>query len=374
MKLGGNRESFIIFSCCAILVSIPRVCVMKLWSIESSDPLTLSSPFLYGCAMKSLLIINSMILAAMRAKAGLVFVLLSAGAAFAEDVRPNVLDPSYRHDRFGTLPSDIVREFRAFTTSFDSDDDDDADGRPNILGIPHWVAQEVRRAERAPESSNRPQKWFSDAALSDRRIAPVDASYAYSAEFRRRNPNWFDRGHLAQKYLAERLGPDAAWNTHTVLNAVPQRSRFNSGIWLDLECKTGAWANRFNTIWIISGPVFISGRPTQWIGEKSRNEVPVAVPEALFKVIVRDRSERPGIEVLAFVYPQDHPSYRKRPWDHKPWLTSLEQVERLTGLTFLAHLPISEQKALKHGRAEEIWPHAKDDFDPGCKAFAKDSG
>lgn len=39
------------------------------------------------------------------------------------------------------------------------------------------------------------------------------------------------------KYHAERISPEAARNTHTMLNAVPQRAEFNSGIWQDLECR-----------------------------------------------------------------------------------------------------------------------------------------
>ena len=300
-------------------------------------------------------------------------VLWFSAHAYAQEPRPNVLDPSYRHDRYGTEPKDIMREFRAFITSFDSDDDDDGDGEPDILAIPHWVAQEVRRAEQAPESNQRPQKWFSDKELVERGLAPTDASYAYSKTFRDKNPNWFDRGHLAQKYLAERMGADAAWNTHTVLNAVPQRSRFNSGIWLDMECKTGAWANRFGVVWIVTGPIFLSGAPNRWIGETSKGELPVAVPDALFKIVIREIPESPSIDVLAFVYPQDHPSYAKRPWNHAAWLTTVDKIERLTGLDFLATLPKEAQQKLERRKAKTLWPYKAGDFDPGCKSFAKDS-
>ena len=64
----------------------------------------------------------------------------------AAELRPVVLHPGYRHDRFDTQPKDIVRHFRAFTSSFDSDDDDNGDSRGDRWAIPEWVAYELRRA------------------------------------------------------------------------------------------------------------------------------------------------------------------------------------------------------------------------------------
>ena len=104
-------------------------------------------------------------------------------------MRPNILDPTYSHDKFGTKPLDILREFRGFIVSFDSDDDDDGDEIGDVLGVPHYVAHEIRRAYSAPESNHRPSKWFSDAALVEAGVAPNDASYAYSQSFRNQHPN-----------------------------------------------------------------------------------------------------------------------------------------------------------------------------------------
>lgn len=86
------------------------------------------------------------------------------------------------------------------------------------------------------------------------------------------------------KYHAERIGPEAGRETHTLLNAVPQRAQFNSGIWLDLECQTGAWANEFGVVWVVAGPVFYEDGPKAWIGEREKGEQLAAVPAALFNV------------------------------------------------------------------------------------------
>lgn len=204
-------------------------------------------------------------------------------------------------------PVDIELCFPAYVSSFDGDDDDDDDGEPDLLRVPHWVAQWVKPAGRAVESNKRPSNWYTVPALNDQDIAPTDASYQFSQSFRRSHPNWYDRGHLAQKYLTERFGEEAGRFSHSVANAVPQRSRFNSHPWLELECRTGAWANRYRGLWVVTGPVFLNSKPTAWLTEPGRRgALPVAIPDALFKVVVRKRSDR--LDWLAFLYPQDSPS------------------------------------------------------------------
>jgi hypothetical protein len=111
----------------------------------------------------------------MRYVVALFFALLWAETA-AESLQPNVLDPAYNHDRFVTKPSDVARQFRAFAVSFDSD----GDGEPNRLGIPHWVAYQVNRATRAPESKARPTSWFTDEEPAARR--PVLVRHAQTRE------------------------------------------------------------------------------------------------------------------------------------------------------------------------------------------------
>ena len=51
----------------------------------------------------------------------------------------------YEHDKWGISPTDHVFKFRAYTTSFDGDDDNDGDGIPDKWGIPEWVSFEVQK-------------------------------------------------------------------------------------------------------------------------------------------------------------------------------------------------------------------------------------
>ena len=188
----------------------------------------------------------------------------------------------YDHDRFAPKP-DILRVFRGFVVSFDSKDDDDGVSGGDLLRVPHWVSQELRRWE-PPKAlqddagawcldtlRNRP-KWFTDKDLFETGVAPNDDSYRSSG---------FDRGHMAMKLLVERLGQNAAYNTHTVLNAIPQRPKFNQGIWQNLEFLTGAWAQKYKKVWVIQGPVFYKKTTLAWIGGEGERKV--AAPDAAFK-------------------------------------------------------------------------------------------
>ena len=272
---------------------------------------------------------------------------------------------AYEHDRFSTQPVDHLRQFQAFVSSFDGADDDTGDGIPDTLGIPQWVAYEMRRHEGEIESGKRPSTWSTDKELAAAGLAPTDDTYRYSREFRSAHPNWYVRGHLAMKYHAERISPDAARNTHTVLNAVPQRGEFNSGIWQDLECRTGAWANQYGAVWIVTGPVFYEGKPKEWIGEPEKGERGVAVPDALFKVVVKESEGLEGVDVLGFVYPQEDAAYERGPYAHERYLASVDSIEGLTGLDLLAGVSERGQREVESVRPERVWPVGEGDFTEG---------
>ena len=243
------------------------------------------------------------------------------------------------------------------------------DTKPKYLGVPHWVAHHVKKAADSPESGERPNTWFTIFDLADKGIAPISDSYAFSSAFRKQHKNWYDRGHLAQKYLAERLGHDAAWFTHNVVNAVPQLHVFNAGPWLTLECMTGAWANKYGAVWVVAGPVFDKNKPISWMrSDNHKKAVPVAIPPNEFKIVVRKNGAQ--WEVLSFLYPQSHKTYAKGPFDPEIWFKSVAEIERMTGLKLLAGLPNAD--ALKANEAEKLWPVAKSDFDTGCNKQAAD--
>ncbi len=265
------------------------------------------------------------------------FVLGFGPMALAADFKPIDLHPDYNHTKYAPEPSnnDIVRHFRAYTTCFDGDDDDDGDGIPDKWAIPHWVAYEIKRYPGKLPKSPRQSKRITDIDLYNKGIAPKHDSYHFSKAWRKANPGspqlGYDRGHMCMKDHAWRLGQDADCNTHTVMNACPQKSELNQGIWLDLEKRTSKWADVFGSVWVITGPVVFNHKPSKWLGQPG--EVPVGIPDAFFKIVVKKNGS--CLEVLAFLYPQQGVGYKRRGgYDHTPYLTSIDIIEALTGLDF----------------------------------------
>jgi len=79
----------------------------------------------------------------------------------------------------------------------------------------------------------------------------------------------------------------------------------------------------------------------------------VGIPDAFFKIVVRVIDEQ--VAVLAFIYPnQDngHPGG----YEHSAYLTSVDEIEVLTGMDFFAALDDELEEALESQVAAEIWP------------------
>lgn len=298
---------------------------------------------------------------------GLILVSI-AQTGHAESFKPEKIDPAYEHNRWKTPCKGITRDFAAFKSCFDDEDDDNKDGVSDIWGVPEWVSYEMRKInKKCLKTSARPGKWFGDEELIKSKIMPADASYAYPKKFLGSQRDWYSRGHLAMKMHAERLGAAEGWNTHTFYNAVPQRQLFNAGIWLDLEYLTAAWAQEYGAVWVITGPIFADRTAFARLGEAG--ETPVAIPDALFKLVVKVGSSPERPDVLAFIYPQVGPGYYGgKPYNHLRYLTTVDEVEKLTGIDFFSELPAAQETALEKMSAEQLWAAKDADFIPVCKS------
>jgi len=279
--------------------------------------------------------------------------------------RPDPLEPAIEHDRWRTAPRDLFREYRAYVASFDGRDDNDGDGDSDLWRIPEWISYELRRAPSQNPFEDRPRPWHTDVSLAAQSIAACDASYTGSG---------FDRGHLCMREHARRSGQDADWNSHSILNACPQLHEFNAGHWLSLEKLCGLWANHFDRIWVICGPIVRDDagnpQPEELIGDAG--ELPVVVPQGFFKIVVKESTTPNRPDVLAFVFPHD-PALDNASVnvDHSEFLVSVRDVEAQTGLDFFSDLNQADQDALETEPATEVW--GVDDPDFAARWLAPDA-
>jgi endonuclease G len=204
-------------------------------------------------------------------------------------------------------------------------------GYSDALGNPVWAAYRVRDLARLPTPAARPDKFEVDRRTAAR-VAPDD--YANSG---------FDRGHMAPNYaIATRYGTAAQRETFLMSNITPQLHSLNAGLWKELEQKIAtSYPARYAEVWVLTGPVF-GATPKKLRGG-------VAVPEAFFLIVIDENEGK--LRTLAFIVPQEAPTSA----DPERYLTSIDEIQRRTGLDFLSELDDVAEKQVEVQRASRVW-------------------
>jgi endonuclease G len=145
----------------------------------------------------------------------------------------------------------------------------------------------------------------------------------------------YDRGHLAP-------AADMGYSMETMVqsffysNMSPQVPRFNRGIWKKLEMQVRNWAVEYDSLYVVTGPIFDSLMPT--IGPHR-----IAVPKAYYKVLLQKRNgEWFGI---GFVLPNG-----SLKGNIMQYGTSIDDIEELTGIDFFWRLDEISEKMVEGKR------------------------
>jgi endonuclease G, mitochondrial len=203
-------------------------------------------------------------------------------------------------------------------------------GYSDRLGNPLWAAYRVADVE-LKEPPPRP-----DSFVADLRTAARIEPQVY-------NRSDYDRGHLAPNHaIATRYGRRAQEETFQMSNIVPQRHALNAGAWKQLEQRIAtSYPGRFGEVWVFAGPVFGAS--------PRRLQRRVAVPEAFYMIIVDESGGR--VRAQAFLFPQETPNFAAP----DGYLTTIDEIERRTGLDFLPDLPDETENALEARKPERPW-------------------
>jgi endonuclease G len=194
---------------------------------------------------------------------------------------------------------------------------------------PLWVCYRLFRPD-SFQAPPRPQGFTTDYRTAAR---------ADSHDF---TGSGYDRGHMAPNYaIAVCYGPKAQLETFLMSNIIPQRPALNRQIWERLEqTEIKEYAPRFRQIWVIDGPIFHN---------RTRLKGGEDVPDACFKIIVREDDGRPI--VLAFIMPQTV----KGTESAQQYLTSIDEIEKETGLDFFSMMPVELQQRFEADAARAMW-------------------
>ena len=159
----------------------------------------------------------------------------------------------------------------------------------------------------------------------------------------------FDRGH---QIPSGSRNANMAMNRQTFYytNMTAQVSRFNQGLWANLENRVRGFVSVCDTLYVVTGPIFDSGEPERWTEDNAGN--PVAVPDGYFKAVLSYSVSSSAYYSVAFVYDNEEYS-RSNPTASD--MCSVSEVEAITGFTFFNNLPQSVARSVKNQCEPERW-------------------
>lgn len=192
--------------------------------------------------------------------------------------------------------------------------------------VPDWVMERLT-PERLQDVAKRKDNFRADPDLPEGKRSELD-DY---------NGSGFDRGHMApaadMKFSAEAMN-----ESFLLSNMAPQVGiGFNRHIWADLEADVREWAERRKDLVVITGPVY---------GTKTIGANKVAVPTHFFKIAYEPSRNR----AIAFLLPNK----KIKGNDLKPYLTSVDEIEELTGFDFFPDVSNARQRRVEKN-VSSLW-------------------
>lgn len=181
--------------------------------------------------------------------------------------------------------------------------------------IPDWVAYELT-AEEAEGRRDRDGIEF--------RMDP-DLRGCTQAMREDYSGSGWTKGHLMPAADAA-FSSTAMAETFYFTNICPQNETLNAGDWQYLEKRVRAWAKRYGSVWVVTGPIVGKNRYGT-IGDRD-----VVVPDSFYKAVLARRSDG-SYSAIAFVMDNDDERYYL-----KDCSMSVDELETLTGFDFFPAL------------------------------------
>jgi endonuclease G len=150
----------------------------------------------------------------------------------------------------------------------------------------------------------------------------------------------YDMGHLAPAKIMSHNYTSMSESFY-LSNISPQAPSFNRGIWKTLEGKIRYWVSDKDSIFVTTGPIL--DNPIGRIGKNN-----VTVPRAFYKTLLGYYNGK--VEGLAFIIPNE--STNKSIFK---FVTSIDEVEKITGLDFYYNLDEESQKEFESNSDLKKW-------------------
>lgn len=193
-----------------------------------------------------------------------------------------------------------------------------------------WVAYVLTRADVRTTGVERSNRFRRDPEILKRGWPSA------SDEHYKGGP--FDRGHLLPS--SDRRG-NVSENRETFYfsNISPQYPAVNRGVWKSLEEQVRQWADRYDSLYVVTGPELVPGL--------ARRAGGVGIPRRYFKALLVCRQGR--WEAVAFLIPNT-PKVAK---DFQTYRMTVDQLESVLGADFFYQLP-DEQENRAESRVDTL--------------------
>lgn len=222
-------------------------------------------------------------------------------------------------DKVNVAPgtTSFIKHYEGFTVSFNEENH-----------TPNYVSWELMSHETSGESSRTNNFWKDESV----------PGCATSSDYTR---SGYDRGHLCP--AADQKWSDQAMHDSFVMtNICPQANALNTGAWNTLENKERQWAARDSMLVIVAGPIYTED-DKETIGSTG-----VRVPSSFFKVMLAPYAE--PMRAIGFVYPN-----MKSPGNMADYSTTVDEVERITGMDFFYNLPDGIEAQVESSASFRDW-------------------
>ena len=156
-------------------------------------------------------------------------VMLAGGCTFPDssiDIPPHLELPQVQD-------GEHIIEYEGFVVSYN-----------HTTLVPNWVAYELTASELNGYYDTKSSNFSRDPDLEGRQASREDYSHS----------GW-DKGHMAPK-ADLRWSEKAYWQSHYFPNICPQNHDLNRYDWNSLEKQVRRLAQRYDTVWVVCGPIF----------------------------------------------------------------------------------------------------------------------
>ena len=144
------------------------------------------------------------------------------------------------------------------------------------------------------------------------------------------------------KALIGQHGERGAIDAQLTTNYAPMTETYADGVWRKVMHEfTQRYPKRFGEVWVYLGPAYLT--------ESSKFGSGISLPDA-FYIIALDLTDEGGLRALALLIPTDAESKNLN-----DYLSSIAQIEKLTGLQFLPELDFSIRDTIGNYVSPVVW-------------------